>query len=66
MAISRHPRPELFRRVVLDRPPELSAREIVRDDDVAPPPVVGERTRRVLERPTLPIVRRPTITRPRQ
>ena len=66
MAISRHPRPQLFRRVVLDRPPEL-AREVVRDDDLSvPSPVaVVERRHRVLERPTQPIVRRPVITRTR-
>jgi len=65
MAIARHPRPHAFRRVTFERPPQLGAQEVVRDEVVAGPPVGGERPRRALERPTLSIVLRRVTTRTR-
>lgn len=61
MASSRHERPELFRRVVLDG--SSGERELVRDDVPAVMPVAVARPRRTVERPTRSIVRRAIVTR---
>ncbi len=65
MAASRHERPELFRRVVLDRSSTAGERELVRDEVPAVASVAPTRRRRSSERPTMSIVRRAAVTRAR-